>query len=440
MRIGVRLHVPEWVFVPPIESQAGPREPARCSLDYQSRCVRQGDLYAHLFRGHYTRCIRTKNGSRPNGEPYKLFKMLKLSTAAQLTTQVTTDLVVTAYRPCRCDEVVHSSAVFRMKLRLLIMAAMVLAGCVPYADFTLPVLSGGAQPTWKLTNVAPPIISRGTAGQFDSIDVLNPSVIRHGSELWNYYSGFDGKTWHTGLATSIDGLVWQKKGKILSPDPQTWEGDYIAANGSAIQWNGEIFYYYQGNSTPQIGLARSKDGLSFTKLPQPVLPVGPRGSWDERGAADPYVITLNGKLYLYYLGQDRARRQRLGVAVSDDGISWKKLRSNPLLELGEAGSFDEKGLGEPAVWVSGGNYFMLYTGRDKTEHRRMGIAISQDGVHWKKSNAAPFSGESAWNKDVICDATVLIENGQVRVWFGGGDKTEPAERLNGQITAAILAP
>ena len=96
--------------------------------------------------------------------------------------------------------------------------------------------------------------------------------------------------------------------------------------------------------------------------------------------------------------------------------------------------------GEPAVWVSGGNYFMLYTGRDKTEHRRMGIATSQDGVHWKKSNAAPFAGESAWNKDVICDATVLVENGQVRVWFGGGDKPEPAERLNGQITTAILAP
>ena len=327
-----------------------------------------------------------------------------------------------------------------MKQCLLSLASILLTSCVPYADFSLPTLPGGPLPEWKLTNVAAPVITRGAAADFDSADALNPSVIRRGAQLWNYYSGFDGKTWHTGLAVSTDGLQWTKRGKVLSPDPTTWEGNYIAANGAAIEWNGQIFYYYQANSVPQIGLARSSDGLQFTKLPQPILPPGPRGSWDERGVADPYVIALNGKLYLYYLGQDRARRQRLGVAVSTDGLHWKKLRSNPILELGEPASFDEKGLGEPAVWTSHGYYFMLYTGRDKTEHRRMGVAYSQDGVLWKKATAAPFAGQSPWNRDVICDATILLENGQLRVWFGGGDKPEPAENLHGQITTAILSP
>ncbi len=87
---------------------------------------------------------------------------------------------------------------------------------------------------------------------------------------------------------------------------------------------------------------------------------------------------------MFYLGMDRARRQRLGVAMSGDGVSWYKLRSNPILELGDYGAFDENGLGEPAVWAARGYYWMLYTGRDRNEVRRLGLARSRDGVRWEK--------------------------------------------------------
>ena len=45
---------------------------------------------------------------------------------------------------------------------------------------------------------------------------------------------------------------------------------------------------------------------------------------------------------MFYLGEDRAGRQRLGVARSLDGEHWQKLRSNPILEAGKYGSFDER--------------------------------------------------------------------------------------------------
>ena len=41
-----------------------------------------------------------------------------------------------------------------------------------------------------------------------------------------------------------------------------------------------------------------------------MLDTGPRGSWDERGVGDPYVIQVEGWYYMYYLGQDRARPTR----------------------------------------------------------------------------------------------------------------------------------
>jgi predicted GH43/DUF377 family glycosyl hydrolase len=280
---------------------------------------------------------------------------------------------------------------------------------------------------------------RGVPGEWDSVDVLNPSVIRQGDAYYNFFSGYDGKAWYTGLAVSGDGVAWHKEGKILSPDPGTWEGGAIAANGSAIvEESGGILYYYQaGDTTVQIGLARSGNGHHWIRNPAPVLTVGPWGSWDERGVADPYVIRAGRSYYMFYLGMDRARRQRLGVAASDDGVSWYKLRSNPILELGDYGSLDSNGLGEPAVWPALGYYWMLYTGRDRTEVRRLGLGRSRDGVRWEKL-PTEISGEQSWDSKVICDPTVIASGGRVMVWFGGGDVARPDQNIHGQIGVATL--
>jgi predicted GH43/DUF377 family glycosyl hydrolase len=290
---------------------------------------------------------------------------------------------------------------------------------------------------WHWEPRVEPVLTRGAAADWDSGDVLNPSVIRQGDAYYNLYSGFDGKAWHSGLAVSADGIAWHKEGKFLSPDPRTWEGDYIAANGSALADESGIFYFYQAGQTPQIGLARSANGHQWRRQGPPVLPAGPRGAWDERGVADPHVIRIGRSYYMFYLGQDRARRQRLGVAVSDDGVTWYKLRRNPILELGDYGAFDENGLGEPAVWASHGYYWMLYTGRDRSEVRRIGLARSRNGVDWEKQPTV-FAGDQAWDSKVICDPAVLVEGGHVRVWFGGGDVPTPDHGLHGQIGVATL--
>ena len=314
---------------------------------------------------------------------------------------------------------------------------VVLAGCGRYRDFTLPELPGGPAVQWKWQARAEPVLKRGERGAWDAVDVLNPSVIRQGDAYYNFFSGYDGTTWHTGLAVSGDGVAWHEEGKILSPDPGTWERGAIAANGSAITDDSGILYYYQAGEPVEIGLARSRNGHQWQRNGAPVLTTGPYGSWDERGVADPYVIRAGRGYYMFYLGMDRARRQRLGVAASDDGVIWYKLRSNPILELGEFGAFDAKGLGEPAVWALRGYYWMLYTGRDAGEMRRLGLARSRDGVHWEKLPLV-IGGEQAWDSKVICDPAVITNGDQVTVWFGGGDVASPDQNLDGQIGLATL--
>ncbi len=325
--------------------------------------------------------------------------------------------------------------------------SLLAAGCGRYADFELPSPGGNAaEVVFRWDESPAPVLPRGAPGEWDSVDVLNPAIVKRRGLYLNLYSGFDGRTWHTGLATSADGVAWARKGRVLSPDPGSWEGGYIAANGAAAVSGGRFYYWYQAGGgpdggAPRIGLALSADGERWQKQPAPVLETGPRGSWDERGVADPYVIRAGGAFYLFYLGQDRARRQRLGVARSGDGLNWVKLRSNPVLELGDAGSFDENGLGEPAVFLSHGWYWMLYTGRDRHENRRLGLARSRNGVTWQRVSREPvFTGGKAWDAKVVCDPEVEVLADGIRVWFGGGDVAAPAEKLNGQIGLARMVP
>jgi predicted GH43/DUF377 family glycosyl hydrolase len=326
-----------------------------------------------------------------------------------------------------------------MRGAALLFTLVSLVGCrAGYGRFELPAPPPGPELEFRWEVRPEPVLARGPDG-WDSSDALNPSVVRFGGEYLNLYSGFDGRAWHTGLARSKDGFVWQKTGRVLSPDPATWEGSYIAANGSALVRDGRIWYWYQAGSPPRIGVAISADARLWRKEANVVLDRGLIGGWDEMGIGDPYVIGAGSSLYLFYVGMDRARRQRLGVAQSTDGVHWTKLLSNPILEMGPDGAFDENGLGEPAVWASSGRYWMLYTGRDRHENRRIGLAESPDGVRWVRSVRAPvLSGEQSWDDKVVCDPTVLAIDGGWHVWFGGGNVARPDERLNGQIGYAHL--
>jgi hypothetical protein len=311
---------------------------------------------------------------------------------------------------------------------------LILSGCGRYGDFSLPRLSGGDPDlTFSLDARPQPVIERGAES-----DVLNPSIVRVGSGYLNFYSAFDGKSWRTVLARSYDGIHWQPGETVLRSD-----SGYMAANGTALLHDGQFWHWFEAGpkGALRIGLARSADAQVWRKEAEPVLERGPYMSWDERDVADPYAIRVGPYFYLYYLGQDRADppRQRIGVARSSDGVHWTKLRANPILELGGPGAFDEAGLGEPAVWSSHGFYWMLYTGRNFSEQRRMGLARSTDGVHWQKLPTV-FAGTQAWNSQVLCDATVLSEGPEIRVWFGGGDVASPDENLHGQIGYGILRP
>ena len=122
----------------------------------------------------------------------------------------------------------------------------------------------------------------------------------------------------------------------------------------------------------------------WTKHPQPVLDVGPEGSWDELGVLTPCVLFINDTLHMWYAGLGSGSDHfSVGHATSTDGIAWDKDTLNPVLSGGGAGSWDQENVYFPNVLYLDTIYYMWYTGTDGNGER-VCLATSPDGRNWTK--------------------------------------------------------
>ena len=83
-----------------------------------------------------------------------------------------------------------------------------------------------------------------------------------------------------------------------------------------------------------IGHAVSRDLRHWRVLPDALHP-GPEGSWDDLATWTGSVIDHDGRWHMLYTGISRRERglvQRIGLAVSDDLVHWEKHPANPVLE------------------------------------------------------------------------------------------------------------
>ena len=83
-----------------------------------------------------------------------------------------------------------------------------------------------------------------------------------------------------------------------------------------------------------IGHAVSRDLRRWRVLPDALHP-GPDGSWDDLATWTGSTIEWDGRWYMLYTGISRREEgliQRIGLAVSDDLITWVKYSGNPVLE------------------------------------------------------------------------------------------------------------
>lgn len=112
--------------------------------------------------------------------------------------------------------------------------------------------------------------------------------------------------------------------------------------------------------------------------------------WDEKDVFNPAAIVRDNKVYLLFRAEDKvgkyAGTSRLGLAVSDDGLHFKKMKepvffpSNDSLKIYEW----EGGVEDPRVVESeDGKYILTYTAYDGKVARLL-VASSPDLQNWTK--------------------------------------------------------
>jgi len=154
-----------------------------------------------------------------------------------------------------------------------------------------------------------------------------------------------------------------KQAEPLSITDYGW--DYGAVHPKVLYFpDGEngydywMFYELVRSAVPQecITLVRSvSDGETFvdTGITNPIVEAGTAGSWDDGYIADPSAIVVDGTWYLYYNGSKADNIQAIGLSTSPDGITWTKTTSGiggTSRVLAPTGADEANGLTSPAAY------------------------------------------------------------------------------------------
>ena len=154
--------------------------------------------------------------------------------------------------------------------------------------------------------------------------------------------------------------------------------------------------------------------------------------WEESNVLNPSAIVKDGKVWLIYRAQDKDMTSRLGLAVSDDGMHFKKLPS-PVFYPGHDSMkvYEWKGgVEDPRiVETEDGTYVMTYTAYDG-KLARLCLATSRDLVNWIKHGLVLGDGKyrDTWSKSgaIVCRANqgklVAVKiGGKYWMYFGDTD-------------------
>jgi hypothetical protein len=115
----------------------------------------------------------------------------------------------------------------------------------------------------------------------------------------------------------------------------------------------------------------------------------------------------------------------MGYATSINGIDWEKWEDDNPVFTGEEGTLYSHHVTPGSVIYSNDEYHLWFTGKKDSNYQRIFYAISEDGLEWEvQNNSEPVLdiGESGeWDEFRVRFPSVLIDEGQHKMWFDGND-------------------
>src|SRR6202162_794218 len=278
-------------------------------------------------------------------------------------------------------------------------------------------------PFGKWTRLATqPIISPQGNG-FESAGTFNPSVVKKDGKFVMLYRAQDRKgTSALGYATSEDGIHFTRR-----PEPvMVSEAPYEKGGGvedPRLQKVGDTYYLtYTGYNNvdgpatdkkdAQLCLATSKDLLHWER--HGIIIPAYKGKWNVKWTKSGAMVPekINGKYWMYYLADAKGKGSQMGVAFSEDLLHWTEALDHPILSS-RPGSFDSQVVepGPPPVITSEG-IFLIYNGAADNLVYSTGWALFDKKDPTKvlaRSEQPMFGPEQEWEKVGQVPNVVFVE-------------------------------
>ena len=245
-----------------------------------------------------------------------------------------------------------------------------------------------------------PVITREPSNKY----LNSGAVIVHDGTFHmfsNFFNSWPGRT-RTYYHTSEDGVSWER----VLEEPLFTVADVPLRGTGALVLDGFVeedgtwvLYYhtYTGNSSLGfIGRATAPDPEGpWVFDEEPVLSPGSEGEWDDQHVMRVNVLPVDDGYVMYYAGVS-GNRSEIGMARSEDGVTWEKYdnpettgapyaESDPILSPTE--EWEDRWLGRPEVLQTPDGWVMLYEGGARGSQQ--GFAVSTDGVNFYRYDQNP---------------------------------------------------
>lgn len=267
----------------------------------------------------------------------------------------------------------------------------------------------------------------------------SPTIFREGDSWHMTYIVFDGQGYETWLAESKDLLHWESKGKILSFTENTWDANQKAGYVSLVNydWGGNYnvekfkesyWMTYLGGTTTgyeagvlKIGLASSR---TLTKVQswntnnKPILsPEDSDARWFENKTIYKSLVIKDtlahtGHEYvMYYNAKGEGDFESIGMAVSDDMMSWKRFGKDPVITR-------NKGIcGDAQIAKFNDVYIMFYFGAFWKPGAFERFACSYDLINWTDWQGPDLIASSESYDNKYAHKPWVIKNNEVVYHF-----------------------
>lgn len=226
-------------------------------------------------------------------------------------------------------------------------------------------------------------------------------------------------------------MEWIKKGLIFKPEFDfNWMKNYSWVP-TVDQIDNDVFKVYFGGRNADnmtqtgwfvVDITKPEKILAVSE--EPVLKLGPLGSFDDSLILGCSLVNHNELKYLYYVAWMQGKRVRyyptLGLAISSDkGDTFKKYSRAPLIERSDNEPY---GMASPFVLFDDGVWRLWYASYRRWEirnnepwsHYEIRYAESIDGIGWVCKGKRCIGSE---NHEAVARPYVLKENGIFKMWY-----------------------